>query len=134
MPYFSKMEVSIVNCEKSQIDVATSLAKVVILVGHVSDIKRWNYGTHREVMWWLRPILLVCKLATGASGIHLRNFGPGVVHFCSFSTEKSKYYYDMTSSLYFAQFLRLKVILCACVNVRAFTCRCVKYYWLGLGM
>ena len=51
MPYSSRMEVSIVNCEKSQIDVATSLAKVVILVGHVSDIKRWNYGTHQEVIW-----------------------------------------------------------------------------------
>lgn len=40
----SRMEVSIVNCEKSQIDVGISLAKVVI--------SGWSCFRHHEVELW----------------------------------------------------------------------------------
>lgn len=47
MPYSSRMEVSIVNCEKSQIDVGTSLVKVVI--------SGWLCFKHHEVELWNTP-------------------------------------------------------------------------------
>lgn len=100
MSYSSRMKIRIV---KQGIYVTMSLAKVMTLADRVSQIMRWNARMDWEVIWWLLPVLLVCEVATGATGgtgSKLRYFGTSVVDFCS-SMEKYKCYYDTVASLHF---------------------------------